>query len=146
MNLLLKYISNRVATDSKLQADLIKTAGDIASLVPQSEDEMFLLGKLGLYPADTCAPFVTRQGTPFYEFDNMAMMPKEGKTMKYLDFEFRQLEILFHLPRVNSLEGQNWLRNNLFQGCRVDARKKTNTRQNSESISDPTGKRYKQIG
>ena len=78
MNLLLKYISNRVATDSKLQADLIKTAGDIASLVPQSEDEMFLLGKLGLYPADTCAPFVTRQGTPFYEFDNMAMMPKEG--------------------------------------------------------------------
>ena len=44
--------------------------------------------------------------------------------MKYLDFEFRQLEILFHLPRVNSLEGQNWLRNNLFQGCRVDARKK----------------------
>ena len=45
--------------------------------------------------------------------------------MKYLDFEFRQLEILFHLPRVSSIEGQNWLRNNLFQGCRVDARKKT---------------------
>ena len=121
----IEYINNRIESDSKLREDLATTAGDITALIPHTEDEMFLLGKLGLYPADTCAPFVTRQGTPFYEFDNMAMMPKGGKTMKYLDFEFRQLEILFHLPRVSSIEGQNWLRNNLFQGCRVDARKKT---------------------
>ena len=94
----IEYINNRIESDSKLREDLATTAGDITSLIPQTEDEMFLLGKLGLYPADTCAPFVTRQGTPFYEFDNMAMMPKGGKTMKYLDFEFRQLEILFHLP------------------------------------------------
>lgn len=124
-NTLFEYINNRIESDSKLRQDLTTTAGDITTLIPQSEEEMFLPGKLGLYPAHTCAPFVTCQGTPFYKFDNMAMMPKGGKTMKYLDFEFRQLEILFHLPRVNSQEGQNWLRNNLFQGCRVDARKKT---------------------
>ena len=55
------------------------------------------------------------------------MVPK-GETSCYLhygDFEFRQLEVLYIMARMDSVEAHHWLKENLFQGCRVDARKKT---------------------
>ena len=100
---------------------------DVDALIPQSEEEFMELQKFGLYPADECVPFVTRQGTPFYQLDNMAMVPT-GETSCYLhydDFEFRQLEVLYIMARMDSVEAHHWLKDNLFQGCRVDARKKT---------------------
>ena len=55
------------------------------------------------------------------------MVPKDDTAnyLKYGDFEFRQLEIIYNMPRMDSVEAHEWLKNNLFQKCRVDARKKT---------------------
>ena len=57
----------------------------------------------------------------------MAMIPKGDTTnyLRYGDFAFRQLEVLYIMARMDNAEAHNWLRDNLFQGCRVDARKKT---------------------
>lgn len=123
---MLTYINNRLNSDINLRIDLEKTVASLNDLLPCSTDEMLQIGKLGLYPAFNCAPFITRQGTPFYPFDNMAMMPKSGPTMHYGDLmNFRQLEILFNMPRIDNAEAHIWLRDNLFQGCRIDARKKS---------------------
>lgn len=121
----LEYIKERL-NDAKLRDSLSKVVADVDALIPRSELEFDDIMKFGLYPAERCQPFVTRQKTPFYQLDNMAMVPK-GDTANYLrygDFEFRQLEIIYNMPRMDSVEAHEWLKNNLFQKCRVDARKK----------------------
>jgi hypothetical protein len=122
----LEYILERLH-DAQLRNDMAKVVADVDALIPHSEDEFSEILKFGLYPAGQCVPFVTKQGTPFYQLDNMAMVPK-GDTANYLrygDFEFRQLEVLYNMARMDSAEAHHWLKDNLFQGCRVDARKKT---------------------
>ena len=122
----IQYIQERLS-DKKLRDDLSKVVADVDALIPQSEEAFSEIQKFGLYPAEQCVPFVTKQGTPFYQLDNMAMIPK-GDTANYLrygDFAFRQLEVLYIMARMDNVEAHNWLRDNLFQGCRVDARKKT---------------------
>ena len=126
MSAKIEYIKNSLA-DAKLRKALAGVVTDVDALIPQSEEEFLELQKFGLYPADECVPFITRQGTPFYQLDNMAMVPK-GETSCYLhygDLEFRQLEVLYIMARMDSVEAHHWLKDNLFQGCRVDARKKT---------------------
>ena len=122
----IQYILDRLS-DAKLRGDLSKVVADVDALIPQSEEEFAEIQKFGLYPAEQCVPFVTKQGTPFYQLDNMAMVPK-GDTANYLrygDFAFRQLEVLYIMARMDNADAHNWLKDNLFQGCRVDARKKT---------------------
>ena len=111
--------------DSSLKSDLSTVVDDPISLIPQSEEDFSQLCKFGLYPADGCQPFVTKQGTPFYHLDNMSVLPlgKEESWMHYGDFRFRQIEVLYNMVRMNSIEAHNWLKDNLFQK-RVDARKK----------------------
>lgn len=121
----LEYIKERL-DDANLRDSLSNVVADVDALLPQSEAEFEEVQKFGLYPAELCQPFITKQGTPFYQLDNMAMVPK-GDTANYLkygDFEFRQLEIIYNMPRMDSVEAHEWLKNNLFQKCRVDARKK----------------------
>lgn len=121
----LEYIKERL-DDANLHDSLSNVVNDVDSLISQSEAEFEEVQKFGLYPAELCQPFITKQGTPFYQLDNMAMVPK-GDTANYLkygDFEFRQLEIIYNMPRMDSVEAHEWLKNNLFQKCRVDARKK----------------------
>lgn len=43
--------------------------------------------------------------------------------MHYGDFRFRQIEVLYNMARMDSVEAHDWLKNNLFQK-RCDARKK----------------------
>ncbi|MBQ5925714.1 MAG: NADAR family protein [Paludibacteraceae bacterium] len=121
----IEYINSSLE-DAKLRKALSDVVDNVDALIPQSESEFMELKKFGLYPAEQCVPFVTKQGTPFYQLDNMAMVPK-GETSCYLhygDFEFRQLEVLYNMARMDSEYAHNWLKDNLFQGCRVDARKK----------------------
>ena len=122
----LEYIQSRL-NDARMRDDLSKVVNDVDSLISQSEAEFEEVQKFGLYPAEQCQPFVTKRKTPFYQLDNMAMVSK-GDTANYLkygDYEFRQLEILYIMPRMDSAEAHFWLKDNLFQKCRVDARKKT---------------------
>lgn len=122
----LEYIRERLS-DATLRKRLAKVVADVDALIPQSEEEFGDVQKFGLYPAEQCIPFVTKQGTPFYQLDNMAMVPN-GDTanhLRYGDFEFRQLEVLYIMARMDNAEAHNWLKDKLFQGCRVDARKKT---------------------
>ena len=122
INYIKSYLEN-----TKLREALAEVVADVDALIPQSEEEFIELRKLGIYPAEDCVPFVTKQGTPFYQLDNMAMVPK-GEISSYLhygDFVFRQLEVLYIMARMDSAEAHHWLKDNLFQGCRVDARKKT---------------------
>ena len=122
----LEYIQEKI-NDANLRNDLLKVVEDVDALIPLSENEFCDILKFGLYPAEQCLPFVTKQGTPFYQLDNMSMVPK-GDTANYLrygDFVFRQLEILYNMARMDNAEAHHWLKDNLFQGCRVDARKKT---------------------
>ena len=121
----IQYILDRLS-DAKLRGDLSKVVADVDALIPQSEEEFAEIQKFGLYPAEDCVPFITKQGTPLYQLDNMSLVPK-GDTANYLrygDFEFRQLEILYNMARMDNAEAHLWLREHLFQGCRVDARKK----------------------
>lgn len=120
------YIKNALE-DVDLRKALAKVVADVDVLIPQSDEEFAEVQRFGLYPAEQCVPFVTKQGTPFYQLDNMAMVPKSETScyLHYGDFEFRQLEVLYIMARMNSVEAHEWLKNNLFQGCRVDARKKT---------------------
>lgn len=122
----LEYIKERLS-NTKLREDLSKVVEDVDALIPQSEEDFLDIQKFGLYPAEHCVPFVTNQGTPFYQLDNMAMVPKGDTTnyLRYGDFIFRQLEVLYNMPRMDNVDAHNWLKDNLFQGCRVDARKKT---------------------
>ena len=117
----------QLLSDEKLRSELQKVVSSVDALIPTSEDEFMEVQKFGLYPAELCNPFITKQGTPFYELDNMSLSPKndESTWLHYGDYRFRQIEILFNMARMDSAEAHEWLRNNLFQGCRVDARKKT---------------------
>ena len=120
----LEFIKTQLS-DPRLLGDLSTVVEDPQSLIPQSEEEFSQLCKFGLYPAEDCQPFVTKQGTPFYPLDNMSVLPlgKEESWMHYGDFRFRQIEVLYNMVRMNSAEAHNWLKDNLFQK-RVDARKK----------------------
>ena len=120
----LEFITTQLS-DPKLLKDLASVVEDPQSLIPQSEEEFSQLCKFGLYPADECQPFVTKQGTPFYHLDNMSVLPlgQEDRWMHYGDFRFRQIEVLYNMVRMDSVEAHNWLKDNLFQQ-RVDARKK----------------------
>ena len=121
----LAYIKKRLS-EEKLRTQLSSVVADVEALVPQSEEECAQLQKFGLYPAEACVPFVTKQGTPFYHLDNMSLVPKgdTANLMRYGDFAFCQLEVLYIMARMDSAEAHHWLRDNLFQGRRVDARKK----------------------
>ena len=118
------FIKNQFS-DTKLLKNLATTVEDPQSLIPQSEDEFSQLLKFGLYPAEDCQPFVTKQGSPFYHLDNMSVLPlgQEDRWMHYGDFKFRQIEVLYNMVRMDSAEAHNWLKDNLFQQ-RVDSRKK----------------------
>ena len=122
----LEYIQSRL-NDARMRDNLSKVVNDVDSLIPQSEAEFEEVQKFGLYPAEQCQPFITRQGTPFYQLDNMSLVPENDTAnyLKYGDFEVRQLEIIYNIPRMDSVEAHEWLKNNLFRKCRVDARKKT---------------------
>lgn len=112
--------------DEKVKRNMAKIVPNVADLIPRTEEDFGEITKFGLYPAESCVPFVTKQGTPFYQLDNMAMVPKNSpeNNYHYGDWEFRQLEVLYHMPRMVSREAHEWLRKNLFQGSRVNARKK----------------------
>ena len=75
----------------KLLNELATVVEDPQSLISQTEEEFSDLQKFGLYPAEDCAPFVTKQGTPLYHLDNMSVIPigQEEKWMHYGDFRFR---------------------------------------------------------
>lgn len=120
----LEFIKTELS-DPKLLKALATLVDDPQSLIPQSEDEFTQLRKFGLYPAEDCQPFVTKQGTPFYHLDNMSVIPlgQEDRWMHYGDFKFRQIEVLYNMVRMDSVEAHNWLKDNLFQQ-RVDSRKK----------------------
>ena len=120
----LEFILSQLS-DPKLLKDLATVVEDPQSLIPQSEEDFSQLCKFGLYPAEDCQPFVTKQGSPFYHLDNMSVIPlgQEDRWMHYGDFKFRQIEVLYNMVRMDSAEAHNWLKNNLFQQ-RVDSRKK----------------------
>lgn len=120
----LEFIKNQLA-DEKLKAELNKVVSSVEALIPKSEEDFKQLQKFGLYPAEECVPFITKQGTPLYSLDNMSVLPlkEPGSWMHYGDFRFRQIEILYNMARMDSAEAHNWLKDNLFQQ-RVDARKK----------------------
>ena len=120
----LEFIKTELSNPKLLKA-LSTLVEDPQSLIPQSEDEFTELRKFGLYPAEGCQSFVTKQGTPFYHLDNMSVIPlgQEDRWMHYGDFRFRQIEVLYNMVRMDSAEAHNWLKNNLFQQ-RVDSRKK----------------------
>lgn len=121
----LAFIQQQLS-DEKLRKDLAEVVVDVEALIPQCEGDFAELQKFGLYPAEACVPFVTNQKTPFYNLDNMAVLPinKPESWLHYGDFKFRQLEILYIMARMQTAEAHEWLRDNLFQ-LRVDARKKT---------------------
>ena len=116
---------NTMLSDPKLIKALSTVVEDPYALIPQTEEEFMQLRKFGLYPVESCQPFVTRQGTPFYHLDNMSVIPlgQEDRWMHYGDFRFRQIEILYNMVRMDSAQAHEWLKNNLFQQ-RVDSRKK----------------------
>jgi predicted NAD-dependent protein-ADP-ribosyltransferase YbiA (DUF1768 family) len=120
----LEFIYTQLS-DPKLLKDLTTVVEDPQSLIPQSEEDFSQLCMFGLYPAEDCQPFVTKQGSPFYHLDNMSVIPlgQEDRWMHYGDFRFRQIEVLYNMVRMDSVEAHNWLKDNLFQQ-RVDARKK----------------------
>ena len=123
-NMKLEFIKNQLA-NKQLKCEFQKVVSSVEALIPESEEDFNQLQKFGLYPAEECVPFVTKQGTPFYSLDNMSVLPlkEQGKWMHYGDFRFRQIEILYNMARMDSVEAHNWLKDNLFQQ-RVDARKK----------------------
>ena len=120
----LKFIREQLS-NPKLLKDLTSLVESPEDLIPKTEEEFNELRKFGLYPADECQPFVTKQGTPFYHLDNMSVIPlgQEDRWMHYGDFKFRQIEILYNMVRIDSEDAHNWLKANLFQH-RVDSRKK----------------------
>ena len=88
--------------DVKLFDSLSSVVESVDALIPSNEEEFTELLKFGLYPAENCQPFTTKQKTPFYNLDNMAVIPlhEEDKWMHYGDFRFRQLEILYNMVRI----------------------------------------------
>lgn len=120
----IKFIREQLS-NPKLLKDLTSLVESPEDLIPKTEEEFNELRKFGLYPADLCQPFITKQGTTFYHLDNMSVIPLRDTSlwMHYGDFKFRQIEILYNMARMDSVAAHNWLKDNLFQQ-RVDARKK----------------------
>ena len=120
----LEFIKEQLL-DEGLRADLSKVVSSVEALLPGCEEDFMQLQKLGLYEANGCQPFVTKKGVPFYSLDNMSVLPlnEPERWMRYGDFRFRQIEILYNMARMDSAEAHEWLKDNLFQQ-RVDARKK----------------------
>ena len=116
---------NAQLSDPKLLQKISTLVEDPEALIPQSENEFSQLLKFGLYPAEGCQPFITKQGSKYYNLDNMSVIPlnEEERWMHYGDFRFRQIEVLYNMARIDSAEAHNWLKDNLFQQ-RVDSRKK----------------------
>ena len=140
----LEFILSQLS-DPKLLKDLATVVEDPQSLIPQSEEEFSELCKFGLYPAEECQPFVTKQGTPFYNLDNMSVIPlgQEDRWMHYGDFKFRQIEVLYNMVRMDSAEAHNWLKDNLFQQ-RVDSRKKQEYKAKFRQFHRPDWKNIQQ--
>ena len=120
----IEFIKEQLS-NPKLLKDLASLVESPEDLIPKTEGEFSELRKFGLYPAEDCQPFITKQGSPFYHLDNMSVIPlgQEDRWMHYGDFKFRQIEVLYNMARLDSAEAHNWLKNNLFQQ-RVDSRKK----------------------
>ena len=120
----LKFIREQLS-NPKLLKDLTSLVESPEDLIPKTEEDFDELRKFGLYPADLCQPFITKQGTPFYHLDNMSVIPLRDTSlwMHYGDFKFRQIEVLYNMVRIDSEDAHNWLKENLFQQ-RVDSRKK----------------------
>ena len=95
------FISQQLK-DVKLFDSLSSVVESVDALIPSNEEEFSELLKFGLYTAENCQPFTTKQKTPFYNLDNMAVIPlhEEDKWMHYGDFRFRQLEILYNMVRI----------------------------------------------
>ena len=140
----LNFINTQLS-DPKLLQKLSMLVEDPEALIPQSENEFSQLLKFGLYPADECQPFVTKQGTPFYHLDNMSVIPlgQEDRWMHYGDFRFRQIEVLYNMARIDSAEAHNWLKDNLFQQ-RVDSRKKQEYKAKFRQFHRPDWKNIQQ--
>jgi predicted NAD-dependent protein-ADP-ribosyltransferase YbiA (DUF1768 family) len=140
----LEFIQSQLS-NPKLLKDLASVVEDPHALIPQTEDEFSQLRKFGLYPAEDCQPFVTKQGTPFYHLDNMSVIPlgQEDKWMHYGDFRFRQIEVLYNMVRMDSAEAHNWLKDNLFQQ-RVDSRKKQEYKAKFRQFHRPDWKNIQQ--
>ena len=87
---------NAQLSDPKLLQKLSTLVEDPEALIPQSENEFSQLLKFGLYPAEGCQPFITKQGSKYYNLDNMSVIPlnEEERWMHYGDFRFRQIEVL----------------------------------------------------
>lgn len=126
----------------KLLNELATVVEDPQSLIPQTEEEFSDLQKFGLYPAEDCVTFVTKQGTPLYHLDNMSVISTGTPDlwMHYGDYRFRQIEILFQMPRMETADAHIWLRDHLFQ-MRVDARKKTEYKAKFRNVMRPDWKR-----
>ena len=137
----LEFIHTQLS-DPKFLKNLAMAVEDPLTLIPQSEEEFSQLCKFGLYPAEDCQPFVTKQGTPFYHLDNMSVIPlgHEERWMRYGDFRFRQIEVLYNMARIDSAEAHDWLKNNLFQQ-RVDSRKKQEYKAKFREFHRPDWKR-----
>lgn len=140
----LEFIQSQLS-NPKLLKDLASVVEEPHALIPQTEDEFSQLRKFGLYPAEDCQPFVTKQGTPFYHLDNMSVIPlgQEDKWMHYGDFRFRQIEVLYNMVRMDSAEAHNWLKDNLFQQ-RVDSRKKQEYKAKFRQFHRPDWKNIQQ--
>ena len=113
----INYIKSRLQ-NCELHEDLSEVAGDADALIPQSEAEFMELRKLGLYPAEHCVPFETKQKTPFYQLDNMALVPHDDTAdlLRYGNMAFCQMETLYIMARMRSKEAHFWLRDNLYYG------------------------------
>ena len=129
-------------SNPKLLKDLASLVESPEDLIPKTEGEFSELRKFGLFPAEECQPFITKQGSPFYHLDNMSVIPlgQEDHWMHYGDFKFRQIEILYNMARMDSVEAHNWLMNNLFQQ-RVDSRKKQEYKAKFRAFHRPDWKR-----
>ena len=129
-------------SDPKLLKNLSTLVEDPKALIPQSENEFSQLLKFGLYPAEGCQPFITKQGSKYYNLDNMSVIPlnEEERWMHYGDFKFRQIEILYNMVRIDSEDAHNWLKENLFQQ-RVDSRKKQEYKAKFRAFHRPDWKR-----
>jgi predicted NAD-dependent protein-ADP-ribosyltransferase YbiA (DUF1768 family) len=129
-------------SNPKLLKDLASLVESPEDLIPKTEDEFSELRKFGLYPAEDCQPFITKQGSPFYHLDNMSVIPlgQEDRWMHYGDFKFRQIEVLYNMARMDSAEAHDWLKNNLFQQ-RVDSRKKQEYKAKFRAFHRPDWKR-----
>ena len=61
----LEFIKKQFA-DNKLKCKLQKVVSSVEAIIIESEKDFKQLQKFGLYPAEVCRLFVTKQCFPFY--------------------------------------------------------------------------------